>query len=356
MYRAYLHSLHPIQAHQIADILNVYPTVEEAVLDRFSKLTSSYWMRVHLKIPKHGILEAARTFQDKLNNENIVYIGNNDPRYPQQFASLDKPPAGIFVRGNTECFNKPSLTVVGARNLNSQTLSLMNHLLRDVTKTGIGIWSGLAYGVDTEAHNIALIDSWTGAAIGSGIDEKSIYPAVNRNLAHAIVDKKGIMLSEYPPGTEPATFHFPQRNRLLAALGNKLLVIQAGKKSGSLITVDFAHTIKKHILTPPAFPFLKDFEGNNELIKSGKADIVTCAQDILDAYGMTQKVEEKVQKTVALPTQQKIIYDTLNWEPTSVEMISAQTKIGVAQCQMTLTQLELIGLSAHQGSNEWVKV
>ena len=358
MFESYLHSLHLIYAHHIDEIIDVYGTVEEGMLDRFSQLTSGIWPRVAPKLPQTHISQHAQDYQDKLNTSGITYVAYKGPGYPASFHDLKQVPAGVFVRGDVACLTKPSLTVVGARNLNSQTPSLLDYLLKDVVSKGVGIWSGLAYGVDTESHKQALMQSWTGAAIGSGVNDSSIYPAINRTLAHSIIEKGGVLISEYPPGTGPETFHFPQRNRLLAALGTKTLVIQAKRKSGSLITVEYAREIGKEVMTTPAFPFLKDFEGNNNLIKKGLATTVTSAEDILSSLDMLKNGKSNQFQThdsEKLPSKQKKVFDVLHWQPLSVEEISAKTHVPVSQTHIILTQLEMHGLVANAGGNEWIK-
>jgi DNA processing protein len=221
-----------------------------------------------------------------MKNENINLLYFKDKNYPKLLKEIPDWPILLFYRGNIDLINKQYLlTVVGSRQTNSYGQYITHKLIKDLNKNII-IVSGLAYGIDTIAHQSALKNNHkTIAILGSGINKNSIYPQSNLSLAKNIIKNNGLVLSEFPPLTKPLKFHFPQRNRLLASLSSATLVSQAKEKSGALITAYLALDYNREVLSIPSNIDLKYSQGNNQLLKAG-AKLILNHKDIEESLNI----------------------------------------------------------------------
>lgn len=209
-----------------------------------------------------------------------IKIGNI--KYPQKLKEIYDPPTTIYVLGNDEILNEKAIAIVGARKATTYGKKVSLEMSKELSKKGINIISGLALGIDTYAHlgNIqAQSLGKTIAVLGSGIDK--IYPKENIELARKIIKSGGCIISEYPIGTEPQKKNFPQRNRIISGLSNGILVVEASKKSGALITAEFGLEQGKEIFAIPGDIMKQQSEGCNMLIKDG-AKIVLSVEEILE--------------------------------------------------------------------------
>lgn len=198
---------------------------------------------------------------------------------PERYrAGHDSPPAHLYVRGEYDP-ERPAVAIVGARACSTYGRSVARSLARELASSGVAIVSGLARGIDTEAHRGALEGGApTYAVLGCGIDQD--YPHTNASLAREIVEAGGAILSEYPPGVEPAPWRFPARNRIIAGLADAVVVVEARERSGALITVDFALSAGVPVGAVPGEITSSLSAGTNDLISSGVARIVTRARDV----------------------------------------------------------------------------
>jgi DNA processing protein len=194
-----------------------------------------------LKIsPDMGAVRA-RAEEDALRSRRagIAYAAYTAPEYPPLLRELPDPPALVFYRGKLPDPAKPLAAVVGTRRPSGPAAVRAYDIARDLARGGISVVSGLALGIDAMAHRGNLEGGGrTVAVLGSGLDE--VYPGANRMLARRIVETGGVLLSEYPPGTEPRKWHFPARNRIIAGLARGVLIVEAPRSSGALITAQFA--------------------------------------------------------------------------------------------------------------------
>ncbi len=219
-----------------------------------------------------------------IDQENISLISQTDEDFPPLLKEIPTSPYLLYVRGR-KSFNHPLLTVVGSRRTSSYGLNITNQLIKQINQK-INIVSGLAKGIDTAAHWAAIkSNKKTIAILGSGIDKKSIYPQENKFLAEKIIDSGGCLLSEFPPFTPPLKNHFPRRNRLLAGLSPATLVIEAGQKSGALITASLALDFNREVLAVPDNLFSSYSQGSNYLLKSG-ATVILKFEDIEEALNI----------------------------------------------------------------------
>jgi DNA processing protein len=210
----------------------------------------------------------------------LIAIGS--PDYPASLADLDDAPPLLWALGDTSHLARPMVALVGARNASSLGLRMARKLAGDLSDAGIVVVSGLARGIDTEAHK-AAISGGTVAVMAGGIDV--IYPPENAVLAQEI-GERGLRLSEEPVHVQPQARHFPKRNRLIAGLARALVVVEAAAKSGSLITARAALDLGREVLAVPGHPFDARASGCNMLIRDG-ATLVRGPRDVLEALDLT---------------------------------------------------------------------
>ena len=198
----------------------------------------------------------------------------------------DAPREALYARGEhvQKALDAPTIAVVGARACSGYGAHVARTLGRDLAAAGITVISGLARGVDAEAHRGALDAAGrTVAVLGCGIDRD--YPAAHAELARRIAETGGIV-AEYAPGVEPAPWRFPARNRIIAALADAVVIVEARSRSGALITVDLAMEIGRPIYAVPGEITSALSDGTNNLLRRGQAAAITSARDVLDALGI----------------------------------------------------------------------
>lgn len=202
----------------------------------------------------------------------------DSPLYPAALREIDGAPPLLWLRGNPEFLTLNPVAVIGARNASSLGLRMARGMAAGLGELGHTVVAGLARGIDTAAHNSALATG-TVAVMAGGVDV--IYPAENVVLAAQIVEQ-GALLSEQPPGTEPAARHFPMRNRIISGLSRAVVVIEAAHRSGSLITAKNALDQGREVMAVPGHPMDARAAGCNQLIRDG-AILVRNSQDVADA-------------------------------------------------------------------------
>lgn len=213
-----------------------------------------------------------------MEKNKIGMITILDQDYPENLKNLYDPPIVLFYKGNRKLINQQGIAIIGCRECSDYGRKIADEFSYKLSKNGKVIISGMAKGIDAYAHKGCLnAKGKTIAVLGNGIDQ--IYPKENINLYNEILEKQGLIISEYIMGTKPNKMNFPARNRIISGLANEILVIEAKKKSGTLITVDFGLEQGKEIFVIPGNISSPNSEGTNELIKQG-AYIVTCVEDI----------------------------------------------------------------------------
>ncbi len=222
---------------------------------------------------------------EKLEKEKIGLITIQDESYPKLLKEIYAPPVILYIRGSFKPNDNFSLGVVGTRKLSNYGQQITPIITSKLSKAGITIVSGLAKGIDTIAHQTAIKNNGrTIAVLGSGIDSKSVYPAINKYLAEKIVEN-GAVISEFPINTKPLAQNFPQRNRIISGLSLGILVIEAPEKSGAMITARNALEQNRDVFAIPGDILSNNSLGPNSLIKMG-AKLVTKTSDILEELNL----------------------------------------------------------------------
>ena len=208
----------------------------------------------------------------------MEYISIGDKRYPEKLKCIYNPPKGLYVIGNTKLLNKYAIAIVGSRNCSKYGAIVAKKFAMDLAKSEINVISGMAMGIDTYAHIGSILGKGkTIAVLGSGLNK--IYPKENEKLYYKILEKDGLIISEYEPNEEPKAVHFPERNRIISGLCDKLIVVEATKRSGTSITVNYALEQGKDIYAVPGNITSFKSEGTNQLLKEG-ANPITCIDDL----------------------------------------------------------------------------
>lgn len=297
----------------------------------------------------------------------------DDPAYPELLRHIYAPPLLLYAQGDAGLLNNPALAVVGARQASRSALTLTADLAAGLSKAGITVVSGLALGIDAQAHKAALdFPGSSIAVLGVGID--LVYPAGNHDLLRELV-QKGLVLSEFAPGTPPLRHNFPQRNRLIAGLSLGVLVTQAGERSGSLITARLAMEAGREVFAVPGGVDDPDYAGCHELIRQGArltrsvSDILEELKDRLSSYALAsgrtgrppapasrktppdrpEAPTERPEIPTDLTAEQRALLELLSASKTAhIDDLGRGLNWPPAKISTALLVLEMRGLVAHE--------
>lgn len=273
----------------------------------------------------------------------IVTLG--DPGYPRQLLEIPDPPSLLYQRGRGELLARPALAIVGSRNATTQGLRDARRFARAFSDAGLTIVSGLALGIDAEAHRGALEgEGSTIAVLGTGIDV--IYPARNAALAETIASQ-GLLASEFPLASQPAAGHFPRRNRLISGLALGCLVVEAAVESGSLITARAALEQGREVFAIPGSIHSPLSKGCHALIKAG-AKLVESADDVLSELRMPLSTHAGANANAQPDTSghskdRASLLAAMGDDPVDLEALRTRTGWSAERIASELLQLELAG-------------
>ncbi|GAB6141421.1 DNA-processing protein DprA [Methylosoma difficile] len=300
---------------------------------------------------KSDLAHAIKNFDWTLLDADLDWLALPDnsiipltsPGYPAQLKEIADPPPLLFVRGNAKLLQAPQLAMVGSRNPSTQGKETAFDFAKLLSQQGFVITSGLALGIDAASHQGALAASGlTIAVAGTGLDR--VYPAQNKDLALAIV-KTGAIISEFPPGTTAKPNHFPRRNRIISGLCQGLLVVEAAKQSGSLITARMALEQNREVFAIPGSIHNPLARGCNALIRDG-AKLVETTQDILEELSQYYQADDFVPEVVTqsmLDLEQQKLLNLVMFSPTSMDNLVENTGFSVETVSSMLLILELQG-------------
>ncbi len=315
---------------------------------------------------------------ESFTKAGIGFVTVDEKEYPGRLRDIPDAPPFLFYKGELPGQDKPSVAMVGSRKCSIYGREMCLKFSESLAAAGIDIISGMAAGVDGFAHRGAIkAGGKTYAVLGCGVDV--CYPAMNRDIFDTLSGKQdrirtdktesggdnvksyGGIISEYYPGDKALPYNFPQRNRIISGLCDILLVVEAGKKSGTFITVDHALEQGREIFAIPGRIGDTVSDGCNSLIKNG-AMMATEPDDIIEElknhYEMLLTVEKKKKKTVKekLSGEEKEVYDRLEPVPIGINEISGLTGVGFDRLSMILISLELKGLIKEVGKNLYIKI
>ncbi len=277
-----------------------------------------------------------------------------DEGYPASLRELEAPPPVLFVWGTLLPEDRWAAAIVGTRKATTYGREVAYRLAKALARNGITVVSGLARGIDAIAHRAALEGGGrTIAVLGSGLDR--IYPAEHRKLA-AEIAAHGALISEYPLGTPPEAVNFPPRNRIISGLSRAVVVVEAGVKSGSLITADYAAEQGRDVFAVPGSILSPASAGCNRLLRDG-AGVVTEAEDIILALGWERLAEAREAQTVLPETPtEALLLQNLSVEPLHVDELARRCALSAAEVSSTLVVMELKGMVRQVKSMYYVAV
>ena len=278
----------------------------------------------------------------RLAERAIRFIGRSATEFPLLLRAIHDPPPGLFVRGRAplDLAGDRAVAVVGARACSTYGSHVARALARDLAAEGVVVVSGMARGVDGEAHRGALeAGGITVAVLGCGIDRD--YPAAHAQLAREICER-GLVVSEYAPGVEPAPWRFPARNRIIAGLVSAVVVVEARARSGALITADLALEEGREVFAVPGEITSSLSTGSNGLLRVG-AHVLTSAADVLDVLGIVPRPPIPEPELDPKPRR---VFEALRDAPASADELAQTTGLPAAHVAPALSHLELAGLIA----------
>ncbi|MCC6458188.1 MAG: DNA-protecting protein DprA [Caldilineaceae bacterium] len=305
-----------------------------------------------------NLLQARRELNVEAEWERVLKAGIqvltiNDEEYPVNLRQIDAPPPLLYVRGTIQPNDSWAIGIVGTRRASTYGREVAHSLSRDLAASGITVVSGLALGVDTVAHKSTLAnDGRTIAVLGSGVDQ--IYPPDNRGLAQAIMEN-GAVVSEYPLGTRPDAGNFPPRNRIISGLSRGVVIVEAGSRSGALITANFAAEQGRDVFAVPGSILHPGSSGCNALIQQGAIPLLN-VQDILNHLGFEQaRSQQEARAAIPADPQEAALLAHMNQEPSHLDELVRQSALPAPQVASLLTVMELKGLVRQVGALSYVR-
>lgn len=285
----------------------------------------------------------------------IEYYGKEDSGYPQRLRVLPGSPGGLYVKGGLPPADRPAVAVVGARICSEYGRSQAFAYARALAERGVTVISGLARGIDAAAHRGALAGGGkTYAVLGSGVD--NCYPKMNFPLYCEILESGGGILSEFPPGARPDAWHFPVRNRIISGLSDAVLVIEARKRSGSLITADCALEQGKTVLALPGRVGDSLSEGCNWLIYQGAVPAYA-PEAVLGELGGMESADfghnEPASVQAEFSGDERLVYDSLELMPKGLGILAAETGLSTQVLSGILLALQREGWADEAPRNYW---
>ncbi len=293
--------------------------------------------------PKEEILKDL----DALDRLRAEVITRWDPAYPENLKQIYDPPALLFVRGAIVPEDSRAVAIVGTRNPGRYGLEITESIATDLARQGVTLVSGLARGIDTACHKAALkAGGRTIGVLGCGIDV--VYPRENKALVEEMLDA-GAVITEFRPGIPPLPTNFFRRNRIVSGLSKGVLVVEAGRNSGSLITAAHAVDQNRDVFAVPGNVFNLRSRGPHELIKQG-AGLVESAEDIMQALFETAKVVQQPslfhppERNAELPESAQIVIEALDLDPVHIDILCESLGMEPGKLVGILLELELAGL------------
>ncbi len=355
---------------RLARSAQVGPQTFRALLDEFGTaqaalaalpdLAGRGGMRGYRPCPEDAAMQELQ--QAELCGARLICLP--EAAFPALLREIDPPPPLIYAKGNTALLRRPGVAIVGSRNASALGLSFASSLAADIAEAGFPVISGLARGIDTAAHRGSLRGG-TAAVLAGGID--NIYPPDNAGL-YEDIGSRGVLISENPPGFQPRAQDFPRRNRLISGLSLGVIVVEAARQSGSLVTARFALEQNREVFAVPGHPLDPRAAGTNALIRNG-ATLITGADDVVAA------LEPLLQRTLAgfgepdrdtgeavaisghpadvtpqvSDDARRKVLDALSLAPVEINLLARMTGLGIRAVNIVLLELELSGRAERHG-------
>jgi DNA processing protein len=289
-----------------------------------------------------------------ITESDVTVLTLLDEAYPALLREIEQAPPVIYVKGALTQADDFAVAMVGTRRVTAYGQQVTRDTSTYLAGHGLTIVSGMARGVDALAHQHALqTGGRTIAVLGCGVDV--VYPPEHRQLAEAIAEN-GAIISDYPLGTQPEGINFPPRNRIISGLSLATIVVEAGERSGALITADFAVEQGRDVFAVPGNVFSPASRGTNRLIQKGAYAMVS-PQDVLDVLDLAQVEDFKdARQTLPADTTEAKILQVMDYEPIHVDEICHEVNLPVEKVSAALTMMELKGMVQHVGGMRYAAI
>lgn len=340
------------QPEALARILARYGSAE-AVYDRFMREGGTFLNEEanaqQLQLLRENALpEVIHETMVVMRRENMGILSLEDFGYPDALRDIPDPPPLLFYRGDPDCLLGPCVTVIGSRSPSPAGMEAAERIARELSEAGVRVISGLAMGIDGAAHRGCLAGgSPTVAVLGCGLDVN--YPASHRGLKDEILDRGGLLLSEYPPGCPAMQWHFPVRNRIMSGLSRAVVLVEARIRSGSMSTVHHALDQGREVYAYPGVVGTEWAEGAHQLLREG-ANYFASAKDILEDLNLQEPrhqppVTERKETLPPLNDDQRIVYAALcRGGEQSFDALVQATGLEPSALSGALTMLQILGM------------
>jgi len=305
-----------------------------------------------------NLLETRKTIDldaelEKIARAHVRVLTLDDSAYPRLLKQIDNAPFVLYVKGEILPDDDWAVAVVGTRRATAYGREATRHIVADLAASHVTIVSGLARGIDAEAHRAALAaQGRTIAVLGCGVD--MVYPPEHKKLSEQIIEN-GALLSEYPLGTQPEAGNFPPRNRIISGLALGTLIVEGGAVTGARITIEYALEQGRETFAVPGNIFNRASQGTNGMLQRGEAKLVTRALDILEELNLTM-VEQHQEVRAALPANEteSALLKHLSSDPVHIDDLTRETQLPTATVSSTLALMELKGLVRQVGGMNYV--
>lgn len=352
-YMAALQQVEGLGKVRLQKLIDFFGSAQQAWQAKEAQLVKSQCLPVAVcqrLVAAQRMLEPER-LAEQWTKQGIKLCSFDEPDYPQLLRNTFQPPMVFYYRGTLPCDDK-LIAIVGARKASAYGKNAAKLLAEGAAAAGVWVVSGAARGIDTAVHQGALMTGKTIAVLGCGLNVT--YPPENQRLLAEIAEK-GAVLSEYSPETAPQPGFFPARNRIISGLARGVVVVEAGEKSGALITADFSLEEGRDVFAVPGSIFAEGCVGTHRLLKQG-AKLVDNIADILEEYGWEPETKQ-AEVVTALSQEEQCIYQLLKYDmPLDMETIVQQSGLSVTTVAVGLLQLELRGLASQQDGKRYLRI
>lgn len=300
----------------------------------------------------YRFVDEADAFFDGASEKGIGWVTRLDDEYSDLLRETDGCPPVLFTKGNAGLLNSFALAIVGTRRPTRYGAKIADEFAREFAAAGVTVVSGFARGIDTAAHRAAVESGApTIAVFGCGVDV--CYPAENRELYDAVLREGGLFVSEYPPGTHPMPFRFPERNRIISGLCRGVLLPEAAEKSGSLITANTAVEQGRDLFVVPGNIYSPESKGTNALLRTMPHALTLSPEDVLDHYRIDAPSSGDGAEAVQFGMTETLVLGCLHEGEKHFEELLAETGLSASELSTVLVNLELAGALEQTGGNHY---
>lgn len=349
----HLLSIDTLKTKDLHKLLEIFGSCKKVVNAPLENLKGLVGKKFAVTIRSFSMSDTLRRKKDTLVENEVDVLPYYASDYPKWLTRIDHFPPILFIRGSIIPRDEHSVAVIGTRGATVYGKEIARNFAAEFALAGVTVVSGMARGIDTEAHRGALHNGGrTIAVLGCGVD--ICYPPENKKLMTEIAGS-GAVISEFDLGTPPLAHNFPRRNRIVSGLAKAVVAIEAKEKSGVMNTVKWALEQSKDVLAVPGNIFAKTSSGTNRLIKDGAVP-VTSPEEVLDYLGMKHTRRERAVREITLDEKESIIWEALSYEPVNLDALADKVNQPTRNILSVLLSLEIKGCVKQLPGMSFVKI